>query len=242
MSMRGLHLGFELEFDTAEDRDDSEEILMRILGINCLLNKQYLRKNPDTPALYESGITYTPPDQDDGRRALRGSDMKDIVAVVKDKGADPETALMILRLMRGVEIFLDIPSLYRRGKGDCNELVPVRVAELWRAGIMASPYLVKSPAKNDRGGISYHAVVLWPDGSSEDPSLILGMGGTDNAAERAEEVRKNVERWDTYVAAAQHLIQAEGAHPSEAGKQIDAMGLVPSNGVFKSPYNVARNA
>ena len=236
MSMRGIQLSFELDFDTPEDQADSEDALVRLMGLNARLNAHFLRKNPDTLPLYSSGIVYTRPDQADGRRELSKSDRKELLALLKKLGADPETALMVLRLMKGVEVFMDIPTLYARGKGDCNELVPVRIAELWRAGIMASPYLIKSPAPNDRGGISYHAVVLWPDGSAEDVSMVLGMGGPDNAPERAEEVRKNIERWDGYMAAAQRLIQAEGASPVEAGKYVDAIGLVPSDGVFRSPY------
>lgn len=149
-------------------------------------------------------------------------------------GIDPETALMVVRMLKGVEIFLDTPALYRRGKGDCNELVPVRVAELWQAGIAANPWIVR--AVNDRGGFTYHNIVKWPDGSAEDPSLILGMGGPDRAADRREEIRKNNERLAIHLAAAQKLIIEEDADPVQVGHQIDMLGLGPKNGVFKSPY------
>jgi hypothetical protein len=231
--MRDLHLGFKLDFDTPENREDSEDLLMRLLGITCRLNLMHLRKHPETKALYDSGVVYTPPDQCDGRPPLRRGQVKELLNLLRKMGAETETALMILRMLKGIEIFLDIPGLYRRGKGDCNELAPVRVAELWRAGIAASPYLTKAP--NERGGISYHAVVLWPDGSSEDPSLILGMGGPERADERREEIRKNAERIGNYMAAAQQLIHA-GAPPEAVGRQIDAMGLAPKDGVFRSPY------
>lgn len=232
--MRDIHFGICLDFDTPEDQDDSEDILMRILGINCRHNLMYLQKHPETPPLYDSGVVYTPPDQADGRPPLKKSDVSDLLALLRNMGAEPETALMIVRLLKGIEIFLDVQALYRRGKGDCNELVPVRVAELWRAGIAASPYLTKED--NDRGGITYHAVVLWPDGSSEDPSLILGMGGPSRAADRAEEIRKNAERWRSYMSAAERLVVAEGVSPEAVGKKIDAMSLAPRDGVFKSPY------
>jgi hypothetical protein len=143
-------------------------------------------------------------------------------------------------MLKGIEIFLDIPGLMRRGKGDCNELVPMRVAELWNAGIAASPYLTKAP--NDKGGWTYHAIVLWPDGSSEDVSLILGMGGPDLANERREEIRKNIERWQNYMEAAKRLVAAEGISPNDLTQQIDQMGLVPKSGVFKSPYGDCRAA
>jgi len=231
MSMRSLHLGFELDFDSPEDREDSEDILLRLMGINARLNAQFLRKNPQTLPLYESGVVYAKPDQNDGRRKLTRSDTRRLIKLLKEFQVDPETGLMVLRIIRGVECFLDIPTLYARGKGDCNELVPVRLAELWNAGVPASPYLV--PAPNDKGGISYHAVVLHQDGSTEDPSAVLGMLPP---ADRAEEVRKNFERWSNYMNAAEHLVQNEGAPPKLVADQVDAMGLVPRDGVFRSPY------
>jgi hypothetical protein len=233
-------MGFRLDFDTPEDREDSEDLIMRFLGLNCRYNKAYLRKNPETPSLYDSHVVYTPPDQADGRKPLSRDWLKKLLKMLRDQEVDPETALMIVRMLKGIEIFLDIPALYRRGKGDCNELVPVRIAELWRAGIAASPYLISAP--NDRGGTSYHAIVLWPDGSSEDPSLILGMGGPTRADERREEIRKSKERWGNYIAAAERLVAAEGVPPDVIGRRIDLMGIVPRNGVFRSPYGRVTSA
>lgn len=231
MSMRDIHFGVKLDFNTPEDRDDSEDILLRLLGVVCRLNLHYLKKNPDTLSLYDSGVMYAPPDQLDGRPPLTKGRMKKLLNTLKELGCDPETALMVVEIIRGTEIFLDIPALYRRGKGDCNELVPVRVAELWRAGIGASPYLIK--ARNDRGGYTYHAIVQWPDGSAEDPSLILGMGGEAKALERREEIRKNAERWDRYMKAAAHLVQSQGIPPKLAAEQVDKIGLAPKDGVFR---------
>lgn len=231
-------MGFSLPFETAEEQDDSEDILLLLLGVNCRLNKLFLARNPGTPSLYDSGVVYTPPDQCDGRPPLKKSTLKKLLTLLRDEAQiDPETAMMIVRLIRGVEIFLDIPNLYRRGKGDCNELVPVRVAELWRAGIPASPYLTKEP--NDRGGITYHAIVQHPDGSSEDPSRILGMGGPTAQALRREEIRKNAERQVNYMADAQYLVANGMSSPDKLVRQINAMGLAPSDGVFRSPYGVS---
>jgi hypothetical protein len=238
--MRDIHFGFKLPFDTDEDQEDSEDLLMRMLGLNCRYNLKYLRKNPETPALYDSHIVYTPPDQADGRPPLRSGDLKTLLKQLRKMGCDPETALMIVRMLRGIEIFLDIPGLMRRGKGDCNELVPMRVAELWKAGIAASPYLIKE--RNDRGGWTYHAIVQWPDGSAEDPSLILGMGGPDNAQERRAECMKNMERWQDYMNAAKRLVSAEGVSANAVANHIDQMGLIPKNGVFTSPYEGASRA
>ncbi|HET6959741.1 MAG TPA: hypothetical protein VFI56_24275 [Vicinamibacterales bacterium] len=230
-------MGFALPFNSPEEQDDSEDILLLLLGVNCRLNKLYLARHPGTPLLYDSGVVYTPPDQADGRPPLKKSTLKKLLALLKDEAQiDPETAMMIVRLIKGVEIFLDIPNLYRRGKGDCNELVPVRIAELWRAGVPASPYLVKEP--NDRGGITYHAIVQHPDGSAEDPSRILGMGGPMNNDLRREEIRKNAERQANYVVEAQQLIETGVASPQKLARQLNAMGLAPSSGVFRSPYGV----
>ena len=231
--MRDLHFGVRLEFETPEEQEESEEILLRMLGVNCLANFQYLRRNPGTLSLYDSDVLYTPPDQADGRPPLKKEDLKKLLKLLRKMGSDPETALMIVRMLKGIEIFLDIPTLYRRGKGDCNELVPVRIAELWMQGIAASPYLTKE--SNDRGGISYHCVILHRDGSTEDPSLILGMGGRERAADRREEIRKNAERIANLTAAGQQLV-AEGASAAEVLRKIEAMGFMPSSGVFKSPY------
>jgi hypothetical protein len=233
--MRDIHFGFKLPFDDPQDMEDSEDLLMRMLGINCRYNLQYLRKNPDTKALYDSGVVYTPPDQADGRPPIQKDDLKKLLKLLRNMGCDPETALMIVRMLKGIEIFLDIPGLLRRGKGDCNELVPMRVAELWSAGIAASPYLIKD--RNERGGWTYHALVLWPDGSSEDPSLILGMGGPDHATERRVECYKNMERWQNYMDAAKRLVAAEGASANDAADAVDQMGLIPKIGYFASPYD-----
>jgi hypothetical protein len=232
--MRDLHLGIKLAFETAQDQEDSEDLLLRIIGVVCKANLIHLRKHPEEKNLYDSGVVYTPPDQADGRPPLKRGDLKTLLALLKKMGAEPETALMMIRMLRGIEVFLDIPAIYRRGKGDCNELALVRVAELWRAGIAASPWLTK--AANEKGGTSYHCLVRWPDGSSEDPSLILGMGNKENADLRREEIRKNSERWQNYMQAAQRLIHAEGASPEALGRQVDSMGLIPSNGIFRSPY------
>lgn len=237
MSLRDIHFGCRLPFDTEQDQEDSEEILCRILGVVCRLNLLYLNKHPDTPALYDSGVVYTPPDQADGRPPLDRKKLRKLLSLLRDMGQEPETALMVVRMLKGVEIFLDIPALYRRGKGDCNELVPVRVAELWRAGIAANPWLVR--ARNDRGGFTYHNIVKWPDGSAEDPSMILGMGGPERADERAEEIRKNGERLTNYITEAQELIHAGEAMPAEIGRKIESMGLAPKDGTFRSPYDRA---
>lgn len=233
--MTDLHLGFRLDFSTPLARERSEKILLRVMGVNSLANLYYLMDHPDTPALYDSHVVYTKPDQSDGRPPLKRSTIKKVIEILRDEAKlDPETALMIVRMMKGIEIFLDIPTLYRRGKGDCNELVPVRLAELWRKGVLASPYLTWE--QKPGGGVAYHAIIFHEDGSSEDPSAILGMGGPENADARREEIRKNVERRGMLENVAVQLIENGGAMPEALRKHIDDMGFVPPDGVFRSPF------
>ena len=227
--MRDIHLGVKLPFGTAAEQDASEDVLMWLLGLISRVNLHYLRRNPETKTLYDSGVQYAVPDQHDGRK-VSNRKLEQLTDLLQTMELDPETIVMIFRMVKGIEVFLDIPSLYRRGKGDCNELAPVRVAELWRTGIAASPYLTRRP--NDSGGITYHALVLWPDGSSEDPSLILGMGGADKTAERAEEIRKNHERLGNMLTAAERLLDGGRTTPAAIVEHIDLMGLLPVSGKF----------
>jgi hypothetical protein len=102
---------------------------------------------------------------------------------------------------------------------NCDGLAAWRVAELRQAGVAARPYMTNR--KRLGGGTTYHALVLWPGYSgvaggrptSEDPSLLLGMGGAARAGERAEEIRKNVERCD--------LLRASGGALAAASAPFD---------------------
>lgn len=79
----------------------------------------------------------------------------------------------------GEEEWLDIPSLYKQGWGDCEDLACARVAELRYQGIAAVPCIKsRQVAKSSGDALTLvHVMVLWPDGTVEDPSKILGMGG-----------------------------------------------------------------
>lgn len=227
--MRDIYLGITLPFVTEDERTHSEHILKLLLATVCQLNDLYLIRHPDTPKLYESGVRYVPPDQSSAP-PVDPDKLRKLFEILQSMGQKPEVGQMVARLVRGAEVFLDIPNLYLRKQGDCNELVPVRVAELWRAGIRAVPWLVK-PLPNAQGGLTYHTVVKYlDDGSHEDPSLILGMGGKARAAERREEIRKNHERLGNYIAEAERLIAAGDALPDELEQEIDQMGFVPRDG------------
>lgn len=235
--MRDIVLGCSLPFETEADRRASEHILLDLLGAVCLLNLRYLDQRPETPRLYDSGVTYCPPDQTT-RPPLDPQHLAELRALLTHMGQEREVQDLIERILRGVEIFLDVPALYARGMGDCNELVPVRIAELWQAGIDACPHLVKE--QNALGGWTYHAVVKWPDGSQEDPSRILGMGEPEL---RREEIRKNVERYAIHLGNGV-VVCGMGGYPKEAlRQQMQLLGLLPRNGVFSAggpPIDVLR--
>jgi hypothetical protein len=74
-----------------------------------------------------------------------------------------------------IDYWMDIPSIVRDGGADCEDLACWRVAELRHAGVNARPY-IRWKKKNDSSYL-YHALVWWPGGRIEDPSLALGMRG-----------------------------------------------------------------
>lgn len=71
----------------------------------------------------------------------------------------------------GREDWIGPVDVYRQRWGDCEDLVAWRVAELREQGTPARPYCYQP-----RPGL-VHCVVRLPDGSLEDPSRRLGMGG-----------------------------------------------------------------
>lgn len=92
----------------------------------------------------------------------------------------------------GQEDWLDLPSLYRAGKGDCEDLGCVLAAERRvYDGIDARPVIkVKFIPSNELKAAGYdhraiprdgiflvHVLTLLPNGVLEDPSKVLGMRG-----------------------------------------------------------------
>jgi transglutaminase-like putative cysteine protease len=71
----------------------------------------------------------------------------------------------------GVEDFAQPWQTYARGEGDCDDLVIYRVSWLKSRGIRATVTVA------DFGGMGdQHVQVRLPDGTIEDPSVILGSG------------------------------------------------------------------
>lgn len=70
------------------------------------------------------------------------------------------------------EVWDTIPALYSRQHGDCKSLTAARVAELRQKGVWCRPVF---RFKELDGGTMYHILVMFADGSWEDPSKLLGM-------------------------------------------------------------------
>jgi hypothetical protein len=67
----------------------------------------------------------------------------------------------------------DIPQVLKDGCGDCDDLVPWRLAELWLRGVQASP--VAHLETDSEGNALFHVTIATPSGDTEDPSIMLGM-------------------------------------------------------------------
>ncbi len=94
----------------------------------------------------------------------------------------------------GREDWLDCLAVLRQGFADCEDLAAYRAAELRVHGIAAEAVLKWQWIPRDimiaqgypadklpsRGVWLVHCLVRFPDGSIEDPSKILGMGGDYN--------------------------------------------------------------
>lgn len=74
------------------------------------------------------------------------------------------------------EELADCLTVARRGWGDCDDLVPWRIAELWHTGEdpRATPKVYQRALDN-----LIHTEVRRGDGSVEDPARYLGMGVVD---------------------------------------------------------------
>ena len=159
-------------FETEDERYWSEKCTLAGLEFLTLCDQRYLAAHPDTPLLYKAGVEYKLPAQ-----------MEDRNKPVAFRG----------------EHFRDIGRILENGGGDCDNLACWRAAEIrFHLGVAAEPYITKK--ERPGGGTTYHVIVRWPDGSSEDPSLLLGMGGEKRAADRANEVRKLRERQGEEIA------------------------------------------
>ncbi len=189
------HVLFDMElFADEADRENSQKRVLCLLEALTWCNQLYLRAHPypETPLIYQSGIEYKVPQQFEKAQL---PEVQTLRAYLDASGAPPNVVKALRTLSNmcgGGEQFREIPRIIENGGGDCDNVAAWRCAELRELGIGARPYITWR--RRADGGMTYHVIVLWPDGGSEDPSLLLGMGGAERAADRLEEESKLGER------------------------------------------------
>lgn len=192
------HILFDVNlFPDEDERGSSQKRVLALLQALTYCNQLYLREHPETPLLYKSGIVYKTPEQFEKAEL---PELDTVRQFLIDRGASESvaTAFMTMANQCGAgEHFRDVARILENGGGDCDNLASWRAAELRELGINARPYITWR--KRPDGGTTYHVIVLWPDGTSEDPSLLCGMGGESRAVDRAEEERKLGERCGKFL-------------------------------------------
>jgi hypothetical protein len=130
---------------------DSKDIQLA-LDMLTLIDERELRRNRRIPSLYKSGVRWK-----------------------RDVCPAP-----VARVAGACERFVSVTLVLEAGYGDCDDLAPWRAAELrvqyertgGRQGdSKAMAFPIRSP------GIGWHILVRRSDGSTEDPSKVLGMKG-----------------------------------------------------------------
>ncbi len=117
-----------------------------VFGV-MLMNIAWLQAHPETPELYQAGVSYKPE-----RRRLSQAGR------TSEYGEEWQT----------------IPWVIYRGYGDCEDLGAWRAAELRvKYKVKATPFIKMRRMPN--GFWRAHVVVRWPNGQLEDPSAKLGM-------------------------------------------------------------------
>jgi hypothetical protein len=148
VGMRDAHIKAPI-FVRSDPKNARMSQLMLAGGVYGLMlqNIAWLKAHPETPDLYEAGVTYKP----ERRRQAYGGK-------VAEYGEEWQT----------------IPYVIYRGYGDCEDLGAWRSAELRaKYNIQANPF-IKMRHMPD-GFWRAHVVVRWPNGAIEDPSAKLGM-------------------------------------------------------------------
>lgn len=241
MAMRHINFDLALEFENPRDRWLSEQMLLLGMTLLAARNYQFLVSHPETPKCYDDiDCVYLVPEQLDRRpKDAQIGALRRFLAT--QMGMTEDEIQHHVDLARGVEIFRDIQRMREHGGGDCDNWAARRSAEAALGGADVRPRMT---SRVQGGRVIYHALCIWPDGSSEDPSLIKGMGGSSRAADRLEECRKNYERYDNYFKDAARIVAEEtamGILGSQAAREqrawelkvkIDNLGLLPLSGQF----------
>ena len=236
--MRHIHEEYASLFDGSDERSDgaptdSETYLLWKMEQFADDDLKWLQRHPEAPLLYDTDVVYDLPEQ--LKKPVSSSAKTQVASILRRDGVSASKVQSTMDFLDGVETFYDTPRLYEEGSGDCNILVPTRMAELRRVGIPAKAVLVK---KTGEDGVDYyHAQVQIPpmqgiaevngvpQPSIEDPSVILGMCGA--GPEMREEMRRNVERVQAMCGHAAAVIGYYGGHGPTVGRHIQMCGFVP---------------
>jgi uncharacterized protein YdcH (DUF465 family) len=207
---------FDVKLFRDGDRQLNAKALCALLDALTYWNEIYLDEHPETPFLYQTDVRYSLPEP-----FQKGKPKADRIAgALRSTGLPHDMSQQLADTISSGEHFRDIPTLLENGQGDCDNLACMRAAELRSVDVDASVYLTEHPRKD--GGVTYHAIVRYPDGTSEDPSRILGMGGDDLSAleSRLEEFRRLAERREKL---ADKLAEKERAGATVSGGDLDKL-------------------
>lgn len=236
--MRHIHEEYGSLFDGSDARadgqpTDSETYLLWKMEQVADENLKWLERHTDAPLLYDTDVVYDLPEQ--LKRPVSSVAKAQVAKILRKDGASQSKIRSTIDFLDGVETFYDTPRLYEEGKGDCNILVPTRIAELRRVGIPAKAVMVK---KTGEDGVNYYHAQLEippipgiaevdgvPQPSIEDPSVILGMSGV--GPEMREEMRRNVERVQAMCGRAAAVLGVFGGNGPAVGARIQMCGFVP---------------
>jgi len=223
------HVLFDLSLFTDEsERANSQKRVLILLNALTWCDQLWLRAHPETPLIYEAPVEYKVPQQFEKAYLPEVEKVRNWMA---KKGAPDDVQNAFKEMadqLGGGECFREIPRIIENGGGDCDNVACWRAAELRELGIMATPYITWR--KRPDGGTTYHVIVRWPDGTSEDPSLLLGMGGAALEPARQEEEQKLAERTADFV---QGVMSGLGGFPGQPRAQTRAQthleGQLPSD-------------
>jgi hypothetical protein len=133
-----------------------------------------------------------------------------------------ESGFRYVEEQMGKDEWQDIPETIRRKTGDCEDFASYRVSELRAAGEKANHAVEHRYSKAD-DIVLYHILVLRQDGSMEDPSCRLGMGGVCHVhltgAQVAAKVQKAKQQHTGAVAPVVHT--AEDVVAALLGRRVE---------------------
>lgn len=151
-----LTIHFDLSVPSNEKSKD--RVLQILLWTLVNLNREYLKQNPATPSIYDSGVRFI---REEPNRWPQGVTWKSGEIY---------------------EQWPDIGRIIAQGGGDCEDLACWRAAELLESGIPARPAWRHREVEMTEGAnvgkkMTLYHIIVWTPNGFEDPSRKLGMGG-----------------------------------------------------------------